>query len=192
MVFSGCIREIFSRPITEWFGYFSGTCALLIGLFSLCTRPDWKLYSIFFCSVIFMGVAVQKFRYFCEPLESAWKTNKSSKTFYTVIWFYSSMSLWSAKLTYLPVLAHFFKYLKGAYRHDESRLFLKVHSDNGERQWTPVAIWENPSRYKEIFSPWAWPNTGTSYFQDLSKYQTFFPFSERRMQEHSFRFHSSP
>lgn len=43
MAFSGCIREIFSRPIRKWFGYLSATYTLLTGLFSLCTRPDWKL-----------------------------------------------------------------------------------------------------------------------------------------------------
>lgn len=80
MTFSVHIREVLSRPITEQAGHLSATYALLISLLSFCTRPDRKLQNIFFCSVFFLGAAVQKFWYFCEPLESVWERSKQKQT----------------------------------------------------------------------------------------------------------------
>jgi len=107
-----------------------------------------------FCSVVFMGVAVQRFKYFREPSESVWKTNKQmiQDLLYCFLVLFQHVSVKCQ--TDIPACTpHFFRYLREAYRDDGSRHFFKVHSDNGERQWTPVAIWENPIRYKEIFSP---------------------------------------
>lgn len=43
----------------QWFKCLSATYGILVGLFLLCTIPDWK-EKFFFCSAVFMRVAVQK------------------------------------------------------------------------------------------------------------------------------------
>lgn len=52
------VFEIDSSGQLQWFKHLSATYGILVGLFLLCTIPDWKEF--FFCSAVFMRVAVQK------------------------------------------------------------------------------------------------------------------------------------
>lgn len=144
MVFSVCIKKSSPCQLQSNLDICSATYPLLIGLVLLCTRPDRKLQNICFCSVVFLGVAVLKHRYLCEPLESVWKIIKSSTILCIAVWFCSSMSLSSAKLAYLPVLALFFKNLQRWW----------IQTFEGARQWwvarSPAAIWEIPIKYEEM------------------------------------------